>query len=563
MSILSFARTIRSAQRLTEIIQVLTKHGFGHIVTRLNLHRHLPVVSRLRRKSRRAPPYAQEETPAKRVALLLQDLGGTFVKLGQLLSARPDLIPESFILELSKLQDHAKPFPGHLAKETVEAELRLSLDEAFAEFDEEPLASGSIAQVHPAALADGTAVVVKVKRPGIDRQVSTDLDILRALTHLALRYFPEWRVYHPATIVDELARKIHKELDFLTEAAFTARFREITRDSSTLRSPEVFWKFTSPGVLTLERLEGIKINMVEELQAQGVDTKALARNLTISFMDHYLEHGMFHADPHPGNLLVSPDGRINLVDFGLVGHLSEEMRSQLAATLFAVTRRDVDTFFEVYSEIGVFDRQTHAGELKTDLAELLDKYYGLPLDQIDIRRVFNDVTETARRHHVMLPRDFVLLGKSIVAVVGTARKLDPDYDLGTLAESTAKLISKERFSPSRIKRLLSTELWQVGRLLHRLPRDLRNLISSIQEGRLQLVFKHEGLDNLTTELDKSSNRVAFSVTLASIVIGSSLIIAAEVGPTFQGISLLGVVGYVLAGILGAWLAVAILRGGKL
>ncbi len=563
MSILSFARTIRSAQRLTEIIQVLTKHGFGHIVTRLNLHRHLPVVSRLRRKSRRAPPYAQEETPAKRVALLLQDLGGTFVKLGQLLSARPDLIPESFILELSKLQDHAKPFPGHLAKETVEAELRLSLDEAFAEFDEEPLASGSIAQVHAAALADGTAVVVKVKRPGIDRQVSTDLDILRALTHLALRYFPEWRVYHPATIVDELARKIHKELDFLTEAAFTARFREITRDSSTLRSPEVFWKFTSPGVLTLERLEGIKINMVEELQAQGVDTKALARNLTISFMDHYLEHGMFHADPHPGNLLVSPDGRINLVDFGLVGHLSEEMRSQLAATLFAVTRRDVDTFFEVYSEIGVFDRQTHAGELKTDLAELLDKYYGLPLDQIDIRRVFNDVTETARRHHVMLPRDFVLLGKSIVAVVGTARKLDPDYDLGTLAESTAKLISKERFSPSRIKRLLSTELWQVGRLLHRLPRDLRNLISSIQEGRLQLVFKHEGLDNLTTELDKSSNRVAFSVTLASIVIGSSLIIAAEVGPTFQGISLLGVVGYVLAGILGAWLAVAILRGGKL
>jgi len=563
LSILSFARTIRSAQRLTEIIQVLTKHGFGHIVTRLNLHRHLPVVSRLRRKSRRAPPYAQEETPAKRVALLLQDLGGTFVKLGQLLSARPDLIPESFILELSKLQDHAKPFPGHLAKETVEAELRLSLDEAFAEFDEEPLASGSIAQVHPAALADGTAVVVKVKRPGIDRQVSTDLDILRALTHLALRYFPEWRVYHPATIVDELARKIHKELDFLTEAAFTARFREITRDSSTLRSPEVFWKFTSPGVLTLERLEGIKINMVEELQAQGVDTKALARNLTISFMDHYLEHGMFHADPHPGNLLVSPDGRINLVDFGLVGHLSEEMRSQLAATLFAVTRRDVDTFFEVYSEIGVFDRQTHAGELKTDLAELLDKYYGLPLDQIDIRRVFNDVTETARRHHVMLPRDFVLLGKSIVAVVGTARKLDPDYDLGTLAESTAKLISKERFSPSRIKRLLSTELWQVGRLLHRLPRDLRNLISSIQEGRLQLVFKHEGLDNLTTELDKSSNRVAFSVTLASIVIGSSLIIAAEVGPTFQGISLLGVVGYVLAGILGAWLAVAILRGGKL
>ena len=563
MSIISFARTIRSAQRLTEIIQVLTKHGFGHVVTRLNLHRHLPVVSRLRGRHRRPSPAGEKETAAKRAAMLLQDLGGTFVKLGQLLSARPDLLPQSFVLELSKLQDHAKPFPGALAKETVEAELRLPVDEVFAEFNEEPLASGSIAQVHSAVLTDGTPVVVKVKRPGIDRAVTSDLDILRALTNLALRYVPEWRVYRPAVIVDELARKIHKELDFLTEAAFTARFREITRESPTLRSPDVFWKFTSPSVLTLERLTGTKINMTEQLEEQGVDRKALARNLTIGFMEHYLEHGMFHADPHPGNLLVSPDGKINLVDFGLVGHLSEEMRSQLAATLFAVTRRDVDTFVEIYSEIGIFDRQTHATELKTDLAELLDKYYGLPLSQIDIRRVFNDVTETARRHHVMLPRDFVLLGKSLVAVISTAKSLDPDYDLGTLAESTAKLISKERFSPSRIKRMLSTELWQVGRLLQRLPRDLRNLITSIQEGRLQLVFRHEGLENLTTELDKSSNRLAFSITLASIIIGSSLIVAMGVGPTFQGISLLGVVGYLMAGVLGVWLVVAILRGGKL
>jgi ubiquinone biosynthesis protein len=316
-------------------------------------------------------------------------------------------------------------------------------------------------------------------------------------------------------------------------------------------------------VLTLERLSGIKINMVEQLEEQGVDRRALARNLTAGFMEHYLGHGMFHADPHPGNLLVSSDGCINLVDFGLVGHLSEEMRSQLAATLFAVTRRDIDTFVEVYSEIGVFDRRTHAIELKTDLAELLDKYYGLPLVQIDIKRVFDDVTETARRHHVMLPRDFVLLGKSFVAVISTARKLDPEYDLGTLAESTAKLISKERFSPSRIKRLLTTELWQIGRLLQRLPRDLRNLITSVQEGRLQLVFRHEGLENLTTEIDKSSNRLSFSITLAAIIIGSSLIIAAGVGPKVQGISLLGVVGYLLAGVLGAWLAVAILRAGKL
>jgi len=562
LSILSFARTIRGAQRLTEIVQILTKHGFGHIVTRLNLHRQLPVISRLRRKHRPSPA-AETETPAKRAAMLLQDLGGTFIKLGQLLSTRPDLLPESFIIELAQLQDHAKPFPGEQSRQTIEAELRLPIHEIFPEFDDNPIASGSIAQVHAAVLADGTPVVVKVKRPGIDRTISTDLDILRALTNLAERYFPEWRVYRPEMMVDELARKIHKELDFLTEAAFTARFREITRDSKTLRSPDVFWKFTSPSVLTLERLSGIKINMVEELKEQGIDPRALARNLTAGFIEHYLEHGMFHADPHPGNLLVSADGRINLIDFGLVGHLSEEMRSQLAATLFAVTRRDIDTFVEVYSEIGVFDRRTHAAELKTDLAELLDKYYGLPLVQIDIKRVFHDAAEAARRHHVMLPRDFVLLGKSFVAVIGTARKLDPEYDLGTLAESTAKLISKERFSPSRIKRLLTTEFWQIGRLLQRLPRDLRNLITSVQEGKLQLVFRHEGLENLTTELDRSSNRLSFSITLAAIIIGSSLIIAAGVGPKVQGISLLGVVGYLLAGVLGAWLVVAILRTGKL
>ncbi len=563
MSILSFARTLRGAQRLTEILQVLTKHGFGHIVTRLNLQHHLPIISRIRGKHLRPPPAAVRETPARRAAMMLQDLGGTFIKLGQLLSTRPDLMPESFITELAKLQDQAPPFPTDLAKETIRQEFGASPEQIFTDFSEKPIASGSIAQVHTATLSDGTPVVVKVKRPGIDRIISSDLDLLRLLARLTETYFPEWRIYRPLMIVDELARNIRKELDFLSEAALTARFHELTRENDSLKTPTVFWKHTSSRVLTLERLAGIKISQLEELSSQDVDLPELARNLTLAFMTHYLELGIFHADPHPGNLLVSPDGCINMVDFGLVGHLSDELRSQLAATLLAVTRRDLDAFVDIYSDIGVFSESTSAADLKSDLAEFLNKYYGVPLKQIDLKRVFGDVTDVARRHHVILPRNFVLLGKSLVTVISIARNLDPDYDLSQLAESTASLIAKQRFSIERIRRTFASEIWQVGRLLQTLPRDIRSLIKKIQEGNLQLIFRHQGLDTLTNELDRATNRIAFSIILAAIILASSLIISMGIGPMLKGISILGIVGYLLAGVFGAWLLIAIIRSGRL
>lgn len=560
MSLADIARTAKRVRRLTEIATVATRHGLGHLVHRLRLQEHLPFLRRVSEGAVADGARVDEETIAERVCLTMQELGPAFVKLGQLLGARPDIIPESFAAEFRKLHDHVKPFDSALAEQIIEQELGASAESALASFDPQPFGSGSIAQVHYAQLRDGTSVVIKVKRPGIDKVITADISLLMALARQAESYFPEYR---PVAIVEEFERSVRRELDLVTEASYTAKFHERFAGVPGVRAPRVFWRYTTTNVLTLERLRGSNIGDTEELDRRGIDRRALAQKVGNAFMEQFFRMGLFHADPHPGNLLVGDDGELGLIDFGMVGHLTPDLMSQLATTLIALVRGDLDLIVEIYADIGVFSERTDLRQVKRDMQEMLDIYYGLPLKRIETKKVFADVTRVARDNGIFLPRDFVLLAKSFITITNIARTLDPDFDVTGVVEPHAKRLLLERFSPPRLTKAAGSGLWRLVHFLRWAPREFRDLLRKVQTGSLQFQFKHQGLEDFMYEMDRASNRIAVSIILAAVIIGSSLVIHAGKAPLWGEVPAIGAVGYLFAGALGLVLVIAILRSKRL
>ncbi len=553
------ARGYRSLSRLRQVLQVVGKYGFGYFVDQVQLGHHLP-LPRLRKPPR---DLDREEVPlARRFADMLQELGPTFVKFGQMLSNRPDLLPTVYVQELRRLQDRVVPFDSALARAVIEQELGAPVDQLFGEFSPEPFAAGSIAQVYYATTSEGEEVVVKVKRPGIEKVVITDIDLLGQLAKLVEEHVSESRVLRPRLIVEEFGRTIRRELDFVGEASSTERFHEQFAEHPRVTAPRVFWDYTTSSVLTLERLSGHNVSDGAQLERMGVDRRELAQTLADAFMQQFLVTGHFHADPHAGNLLVDEEGVLAIVDFGMVGHLSDELRGQLGTTLIAVVNHQLDVVIEVYTEIGVLGPETNVRELAGDLEELLDKYFHMPFVRIDQLRVFQELMTLARRHHVFLPRDFVLLGKSFVTVAALARELDPDFDLAAVAGPYARRLALEKLSPTRLARALGLTLWQLAKLAQRAPGELRQLLDKTVAGQLQVVFKHEGLDPFGHTLERASNRLASSVTLAAVILASTMLITADIGPQLWGVSALGLAGALVAGVLAVWLGLAIWRSNR-
>ncbi len=561
MSILKIARTYRSLQRLRFIVQVLTKHGLGTYVDRLNLGRFLPLPASLRRRA----SGSEDLSIPRRFTMVLEELGTTTIKLGQMLASRPDLFPEEYQRELAKLQDHAEPFPAGEARAIVERELKEPIDKLFEEFTDAPFASASIAQVHEATLHDGTEVIVKVQRPGIADTVEADLDLLNRLADLLETYAPETKVVRPRMLVEEFARSIRSELDFVGEAAYTSRFHEEFLHDERVVTPRVYWDLTSSRVLTMQKMQGEKIANLERLKSLGIDTQRLATDLNSIFMTQYFELGILHADPHAGNLLVTDDGKLCLLDFGQVAHLSRDLREQLVTIFIALGRNDFDTIVDVYTEMGITSPETDLRTFKRDLVEMVDRYYGVPIRTLDIRRLFTDLTRTARQNGIVLPRDLVLLGKSMVTVAGISRMLDPGLNVAEKVRAHAEKLIADRMRPSSIVDSTSRGLWRILRLANKLPGEITEILRKLRTGSLEIVFRHEGLEQPVNELDKTGNRLAVSVILAATILGSSLMMLAKLAPLIPqtDISALGLAGFILSAILAAWLTIAIIRSGRL
>jgi ubiquinone biosynthesis protein len=557
LALVDLVRLPRNIQRLGEIIKILVRHGFRPFIGQLNLQEHIPFVKRW--LASRAPVIDDAPTDEERLVNAFQELGPTFVKLGQILSTRPDVVGDDFADAFKTLRDHVQPFDGAEARRIIEDELRLSIDEVFAEFDNEPAGSGSIAQVHRATLKDGARVMVKVRRPGIERTILADVAILRYVARLAESQIPELR---PTQIVEEFDRAIRSELDFSVEASSTAGFHAAFAETDGACAPDVFWEFTTSAVLTVERLEGVPIGDLDELDKRGHDRARLARTLTECFMTQYFQTGTFHADPHPGNLIVADDGTIGVIDFGMVGHLTTDNKTLLTTMLLAAVSGDLDFITEAAMEIGVADEDFSPKQFNRDVTDLYHKYKGMPLGRIDTRRLFGDLMRAARQNGLSLPRDLVLLGKSLATVSSVARALDPSCDVLRMSGPKTQELLKEKLSPTRLLKSAGLNSLSLMQMLRSLPRDLRSIIRKAESGRLQVGLRLRGLDQTVSELDRASNRLAMSIYVAALLVTSSMMVHTKF-LAWHGLSVPGIFGYAFSGLLSLLLAWGILRSGRL
>lgn len=553
-------KTYRNIGRYRQVIAVLIKYGFGEILDRMNM------ASYLRIGSRRLFARQQEIAAfswAERIRLALDDLGPTFVKMGQIMSTRPFLIPVDLVIELAKLQDQVAPFPFAEVRQTIEQEFGKPMDQLFQSFSPDPVASASLSQVHRATTLAGDDVAVKVQRPQVKQIMEKDLSILRDLAVLLDRYIPEVRQFSPVAIVDEVAKSAKQEVDFLYEARNLEIFAQNFADDDRIFLPRVFWDHTSLRVLTLSFIDGIKISDVTRLREAGVDLTVVTRAGGQLLAKQIFEFGFFHADPHPGNLFVLRDNRIAPVDFGMMGKLSHGALELVADLLIAATSDDTRRMVRVLQNHELLDDEVRPAALETDLALFLHRYHRVPLAKLNMRSLLADAFEIMTVHRIKFPPELMMLGKALGTYEEVARTLNPQYDFVTELLPSIKKLATRKFSPGSIFRDVSTYLLDFRELLVNFPFEIRRIARNLRKGDLSISFHHKGLEHLILELEKASNRLAFALIIAALIVASSLIMTRPFGMTVFGVPALGLVGYVTAGVLGIWLVIAILRSGKL
>ncbi len=566
LRLFNIRKTYRNVKRVRQIVRVLLKHGLGRFVEEINLQRYIPLGRRIRAFGRYGI-YLEKATLAERTRHAFEELGPTFIKLGQLLSARPDLVTKTFADEFRKLLDEVPPFPVEEAKAIIEKELEKPLHEIFSSFDETSVAAASIAQVHHATLKDGSDVIIKVCRPNIEENIENDIAILYLIARLMLKYIPESRFFNPTGIVDEFSKNIKKEMDFFIEADNATTFLKNFEGSDTVYIPKVYYKYTTKRVLTMERLVGIRIDNFERLDREGFDRKEIARKGTEAYFKQLFEDGFFHADPHPGNIFILEDGRMGLMDFGIVGRLSEETMEGIANTFLALIYKDFDRLVQQYIELGIvteeMDIEKFRIEFKRDLVDFIEPLYTKTLSQIDLGEYLDRIMQIASRHNLRLPSDLLLVDKALLTIEGLGRRLDPEFNLISVAEPYASRFMRKKMSPKRILTRARKNLYDITDFLNTLPKQLRIFMRKAIRDELHIKMTPIGMDRLIRDIDRSSNRLSFSLIIAAIIIGSAVIIHSGSGRLLYGLPALGLIGFAIAFLFGVWLLIAILRSGRL
>ena len=555
-------RNIRSLKRYRQVLGVLIKYGFGHIVEQLNIDYYIELGKRivtLGTVSREL----EKLTQAARFRLVLEELGPTFIKLGQLLSTRPDIVPADVLEELEKLQDRIPPVSTEKIMAQIHRELGYPVEELFEFIDETPLATASIAQVHRGKLKTGENIVCKVRRPGIETIIETDLDIMMGLAYLIEKHLPGGDLYDPVSLVKEFRRSVYRELDFSREGRTTDRFAANFADDETVHIPKVYWDYTGQTVITLEYVSGIKISQHEKLVAAGIDLKTIAHNGADNFLRQVFIHGLFHADPHPGNLSVLPDNVICIFDFGMVGRLDDDLKLHLTELLLCVLRRDVDRLVMQLLYSGDLHDESNLKNLKRDLTEFIDDYYDILLQDLKVGKLLLDFIEILTEYKIKFPANLMLLSRALFVMEGLGKQLDPDFNMIEQLKPFAEQIIAERYSPTNIAKDAAKTLKAYQALGKTLPKDIKEFINRINRNKFKIDLEHRGFERLINDLDKSTNRISFSMIISALIVGSSLIMQIDKGPMLFGFPILGLVGYSVAGFLGLGLAIAILRSGRM
>ena len=555
MDVLRPARRVRHLRRYREIVQILAKHGFWMIIEQLGLTHLVAWPMRLRRK-----PPPPTYTLAERFRLALEELGPTFIKLGQILSTRPDLIPPEFIAELNKLQDRVPPLPWDIMRPVVEEALGRPVESVFRHIDPEPIGSASLGQVYAAELPDGSEVVVKVQRPGIRHTIEVDLEILQDLAAIAQERTSLGEVYNLVEIAEDFAFTLRNELNYVREGRNADRFRENMAELPFVYVPRVYWEFTSERVLVLERIRGIKIDDVEAIRAAGMDPGRIILHAADMIVKQALIDGFFHADPHPGNFYVLPGHTIAMVDFGLVGYLSVRVREDLVRLFVVSVLLDSESIVDQLIRMSAAPAGVDRERLRRDVERILIHYYGLPLKYIRAREVINDILPIMYRHHLALPPDLWLLGKTLMMWEGLAYTLYPDFDFFAVADPYVRRFLKQLRSPKVLVRRVGTLATQWGTLFLETPQHIRPLLTALERGQWTLQVRQQMERSYQAHLDRMTKRLAISILLAALVIGlGGLIPALDLRWPWPLSTWLILPGFLVTFVLSLWWLWSVLR----
>jgi ubiquinone biosynthesis protein len=554
--------TARELPRLREISSVFVRHGLGDLVRRVGIATLLEQAGQVLQWGE-ASEIAHLE-PQQRARLAFEQLGPTFVKLGQILSTREDLLPPTWTTELAQLHSHVAPVPFDDLLPQVEQALGRSPFEVFCNLEREPYAAGSIAQVHRANLASGTPVILKIRRPGIETKIDADLRILEHLAHLVEAEIPEVRRYRPVQVVGQLRGSLERELDLAEEARNTERFARNFADDLDILVPRVYWEWTSSAMNVQEHIEGIRGDDLAAIDNAGLDRKALAARGADAVLKMILVDGFFHADPHPGNVMYLAGDRIALIDFGMVGRLSRVRRRQIIGLLEGLARHDEEAMLEVLLDWRGDDLVDEA-RLATDLSEFVFDYADVQLKDLKIGVLLHRVSAILREHSIVLPLDLTLLFKALISLEGLGRQYDPEFRLIERIRPLLDRAMRERYEPVEAARRAQETLSDFFGLATSMPRDLARLVKDARHGRIRLDLDLKRLDSFGHRLHGAINRATIGIMTASLVVGSSIVMTVAEGPTLFGVPMLTffwLLGYLIAFVNSLWIIFSIWRSGR-
>lgn len=541
--------------RYREVANILIKHGFGFIFDRFTL-------AKLSggRIFKKVDTEIRSFNLGKRLRFALEELGPTYIKLGQLLSTRADLLSPEIITELEKLQNDVPPFPY---EDIIQIFIRegIELERDFSYVNPQPIAAASIAQVHEAYLKSGERVVVKVQRPGIQNLIETDLEIISELSKLLEKRNSWARLYKISEIVDELGEALINELDFTKEARNADIFYNNHKNDEKVVVPQVYWDFSSKRVLTLEYIEGVKISDFVSLKKQEYSTAKIATNLVEALFKQIYEYGFFHADPHPGNIAITSGEKIIFYDFGQVGVVDDVTRDQYMNLLISMMRYDTNGVTRALLDMGIGSQHVNQQEFRRDVSRLQQKYYGLPLSEINVGESLGELVDLSIKYQMRMPSEFSLIVKMMMTVENIISQLDPQLSIIDIAEPYGKKVLKKKLSPRKLKNELADMVLDYADIARTMPGQVNNILRTIEEGELKVKMEHMNMKRLFARIDIMSNRLSLAIILASIIIGTSLI-ADKSSSNFLSQFPLAEGGFVLGVILGLFLAYSILKSGR-
>lgn len=554
-------QTFRNAGRIKEILTLASSYGFGHLIDLTHLS---PVLGLSKKifalgKAKRLDEYSEPV----RLRMLLEELGPTFIKIGQFLSSRPDFMDEEYIVELSKLKDSVQPISFDLIEQQFIECFDILPDEMFESMEKEPIAAASIAQVHKAVLKNGEIVAVKIKRPMTKEVIEKDLAVILMFAGIAEKYMEEAKKYNIARLAEEFSDQLRKELDLILEANYMSKFREFFSADSNIIVPEVVWDCTSENILTMSYHDGMSIDALEALRDKNISLQNVAALGADFYLKQIFELGYFHGDPHSGNFVVTEQGKLVIFDFGIIGKIDGVLLDHISSLLFALIDFDVDAVLEEMVSYGIIEGELYSRKLRGDLVDVLLPVYSRDLKDLNLAKVMESILKLSHKYSFSFPPDYLLIFKTFMFMESVGLRLDPNFNFLKFAEPYAKKIILKRYNPkSMLKHSLGFTKDYVD-VAERLPKDYRKLVDKVLQDKLTVNFMHQGLDKFSGEMDKSVNRLSFSILIAAIILASSMLVLAEIGPLVFGVPVFGLLGFLGAGVLGVGLAIAILKSGKL